>query len=61
MSLEHRLDWLERHALRPRAIWEMSDSELAELATGLPGADPHDLSDDFLQAIVDGSDTPKTP
>ena len=55
MSLERRIQKLEnRFPRRRRTNREMTDDELAEIITGIPGTKADDLSDDFLLAIIRG-------
>lgn len=54
MSLEKRLDRLEDYCPKQRTVEEMTNDELAELVTGIPGTKFDDLTDEYLQAIARG-------
>ena len=54
MSLEKRLDRLEGYCPKQRRIEDMTNDELAELVTGVPGTKFDDLTDEYLQAIARG-------
>jgi len=55
MSLEKRIEKLENKTpRRQRTVEEMTDDELTELVTSIPGYKFEDLTDEYLQAIVRG-------
>ena len=54
MSLEKRLNRLEDYCPKNRRIEDMTNDELAELVTGIPGTKFDDLTDEYLQAVVRG-------
>ena len=54
MSIEKRIQKLENRSPRQRTIEEMTNDELAELITGIPGTKFDDLTDEYLQAIARG-------
>ena len=55
MSLEKRVQKLEDRAPRRRRTnREMTDDELAEIITGIPGTKSDDLTDDYLESIIKG-------
>ena len=55
MSLEKRVQKLEdRTPRRRRTNREMTDDELAEIITGIPGTKSDDLTDDYLESIIRG-------
>ncbi len=54
MSIEKRIQKLENRSPRQRTIEEMTNDELAELVTGIPGTKFDDLTDEYLQAIARG-------
>ena len=54
MNIQSRLDKLENYCPKQRRIEDMTDNELAELVTGIPGTKSDDLTDEYLQAVVRG-------
>jgi len=48
MNIAKRLHRLEDFLPRARAIEELSDDELAEVITGIPGTNSDELTDDYL-------------
>ena len=56
MSLEKRLDRLEDYYPKQRTVEDLSNDELAELVTGIPGTKFDDLTVKYLQAIDNPSD-----
>ena len=58
MSIEKRIQKLENRSPRQRTIEEMTNDELAELVTGIPGTKFDDLTDEYLQAVVRGEQSP---
>lgn len=59
-NIKKRIEKLENRSPRQRTIEELSDDELAELVTGVPGTKSDDLTDEYLQTIVRG-ETPTLP
>lgn len=55
MNLEKRLGKLESYCPRRRRIEDLSDNELAELVTGIEGVELDAVSNEYLQAVVNGS------
>lgn len=51
MSLEKRLKRLENRHPKQRTVEEMTDNELAELVTGIPGTKFDDLTNEYLQIV----------
>ena len=60
MSFEKRLHRLEDYCPKRRRIEEMTNDELVELVTGIPGTKFDDLTDEYLQAVVRG-EQPRLP
>ena len=58
MSLKKRLDRLEDYCPKQRTVKDLSDDELAEIITGIPGTKGDDLADEYLQAVVRGEQPP---
>ena len=54
MSLEKRLDRLESYYPKQRTVEDLTNDELSELVTGIPGTKFDDLTDEYLQAIARG-------
>ena len=54
MSIEKRIQKLENRSPRQRTIEEMTNDELAELVTGIPGTKFDNLTDEYLQAVARG-------
>ena len=54
MSLEKRLHRLEDHCPKQRTVKDMTDNELAELITGIPGTKSEDLTEEYLEAVIRG-------
>ena len=52
MSLEKRLHRLEDYCPKQKTVEDLTNDELAELVTGIPGTKFNDLTDEYLQAIV---------
>ncbi len=49
MSIEKRLHRLEDYCPKQRTVKDLSDDELAEVITGIPGTKREDLTDDDLK------------
>ena len=54
MKIKKRVDRLGGYCPKQRAVEDLSNDELAELVTGIPGPKFDDLTDEYLQAVVRG-------
>ena len=54
MNIQSRLDKLENYCPKQRTVKDMTDNELAELITGIPGTKSEDLTEEYLDAVIRG-------
>lgn len=54
MSLKRRLHKLENYFPKQRTVKDLSDDELAEVITGIPGTKSDDLTDEYLRDVARG-------